>query len=534
MSTPPPNRFVPLSTNESNTIQFEKTILLIIRSETVLVRLQELCHLLFDDFRIQCLFTIPEPLSRFDRHLAGTLQSYGCVVVPWDIALQHSFDLAIACSPNGSIELVRAPLLILEHGPALSKPAAKSDTLDLISRLKTRSFQSIFLKSACFNEIEESADNITSTAMGDPVYDSLILNARSRPIYREALGIRSRKLVTLSSTWGPDSLLSQWPTLAKFLIENMPGTEYVFALILHPYIWAAHGAWQIEAWLRKELASGLLLIPHMQGWQGCILASDCIIGDHGSVTHYSSLLGLQTMLIRESKCGMATEIPLVSQTLENSLIPKDQYDVIRFIESARRIDDLNPDGEDELFPNIGKSIEKMRELIYSTLGLAQPKNKVNPIHISIPHPISKLIPLFRTALSVQSDSVNTKTIEIRAYPAMLPSDNIVTDGMLLAIIDDNLNHLAYEANILIDCRPYNTVKEARSFSHFRRSEYLLQKIADEWHLYDKEHGSAHIIHTSIDDPAVLGRTAVYLLEEKQDCCLVRCNKQIETAEIIHK
>jgi hypothetical protein len=63
------------------------------------------------------------------------------------------------------------------------------------------------------------------------------------------------------------------------------------AAVLHPNISAVHSRWQVHAWLADCIRSGLLVIPPDEGWQAAIVASDHVIGDHGSTTMFAAALG---------------------------------------------------------------------------------------------------------------------------------------------------------------------------------------------------------------------------------------------------
>ena len=112
----------------------------------MLNRLDELCEVLFADVRIQCVFTVPEPRSEFDRDIPEKILTRGGVLIAWQEAISRRFDLAIAASPNGPIELLRAPLMVMQHGPALVKAAAKQDTQGMLSRLARRSDNTVVLE----------------------------------------------------------------------------------------------------------------------------------------------------------------------------------------------------------------------------------------------------------------------------------------------------------------------------------------------------------------------------------------------------
>jgi len=60
-------------------------------------------------------------------------------------------------------------------------------------------------------------------------------------------------------------------------------------------VWAGHGAWQVRSWWAHALAAGLLVVPPQGGWQAGLVAADCVLGDHGSVSLYAA--GLDRALL---------------------------------------------------------------------------------------------------------------------------------------------------------------------------------------------------------------------------------------------
>jgi hypothetical protein len=131
---------------------------------------------------------------------------------------------------------------------------------------------------------------------GDPCYDRLVASLPSRDRYRQALGTGDRKLVAVSSTWGPGSLLSRAPDLLADLIRQLPSREYQVAAIVHPAVWSWHGGRQVRAWFADCVREGLVLVPPEEGWRAVLAAADLVIGDHGSVTCYAAAAGIPVML----------------------------------------------------------------------------------------------------------------------------------------------------------------------------------------------------------------------------------------------
>ena len=81
-----------------------------------------------------------------------------------------------------------------------------------------------------------------------------------------------------------------------FRSAELPLDEYRIAGVLHPNIWHGHGPWQVRSWLRACERSGLILLPPREGWRAALIASDLVIGDHGSVTFYGAALDRPLLL----------------------------------------------------------------------------------------------------------------------------------------------------------------------------------------------------------------------------------------------
>ncbi|POM22966.1 hypothetical protein BTM25_51720 [Actinomadura rubteroloni] len=132
---------------------------------------------------------------------------------------------------------------------------------------------------------------------GDPCFDRILASLAHRRRYRAALGVPDgRRLVLVSSTWGPRSLLGRAPGLVARLLAELPADEYTVAAALHPNIWHGHGPWQVRAWLADALRAGLLLLPPRDGWRAALVAADAVVGDHGSVTFYGAALDRPVLL----------------------------------------------------------------------------------------------------------------------------------------------------------------------------------------------------------------------------------------------
>ncbi len=132
---------------------------------------------------------------------------------------------------------------------------------------------------------------------GDVCFDRLAASVALRPTYRRAFGLSAgQKLVVLSSTWGPDSLLGATPRLPRMIAKSLPIDEFRVIVALHPNIWARHSRWQVLEWLSSCRRHGVHVAQDVDEWRAAVVAADLVIGDHGSVPFYSAALGNPLLL----------------------------------------------------------------------------------------------------------------------------------------------------------------------------------------------------------------------------------------------
>jgi hypothetical protein len=158
---------------------------------------------------------------------------------------------------------------------------------------------------------------LAAVIAGDPTYDRLAASLALRDRYRRALGVPDGgKLLVVSSTWGPESLLGEHPDVVPRLVEELPRDEYRIAVIAHPNIWHWHGPWQVRAWYAECVRKGVALIPPEEGWRATLVAGDRLLGDHGSVTYYGAAIGLPTLLgaYPDDAIDPASQVALLGRT----------------------------------------------------------------------------------------------------------------------------------------------------------------------------------------------------------------------------
>ncbi|MFI1971874.1 hypothetical protein [Streptomyces cinnamoneus] len=145
----------------------------------------------------------------------------------------------------------------------------------------------------------------TAVLAGDPCYDRVLEALPRRERFRRALGVTpGQRLVVVSSTWSPRSLFGDGepgghdllPWLLPRLAAELPADEYRAVAVLHPNIWHGHGPGRIRAWLDRARRAGLTLISPLEGWRQALIAADCVLGDHSSVTYYAASIGTPVLL----------------------------------------------------------------------------------------------------------------------------------------------------------------------------------------------------------------------------------------------
>jgi hypothetical protein len=300
-----------LDAQRGRTLLYQRTVLVVVHTVTAGTRLADVVPLLETDLRIQVVFTFA-PSALMSGGVEDFLIRLGGVTVPWQLATQVPFDLALAAS-DGLLEWVHAPVMSMLHGAGYNKypvmwdgdglvvprAAAGPEPARLICHGRTISSAIVLPTRHQVERLRRSCPEAAAIAVigGDPCYDRLAASMSARNAYRRALGIGGRKLVTVSSTWGPGSLLSRQPELLKRLVDQLPAHRYRIAAIIHPGVWNWHGSRQIRAWYADCLRRGLILIPpEEEGWRAVLAASDCVIGDIGSVTCYAAAAGIPVLL----------------------------------------------------------------------------------------------------------------------------------------------------------------------------------------------------------------------------------------------
>ncbi|MER7007200.1 hypothetical protein ABT297_29755 [Dactylosporangium sp. NPDC000555] len=243
------------------------------------------------------------------------LSELGACVVPWEQAIRHRFDLALAAAYGGLHEL-HAPIVVMAHGagwgklarpdriaggPALAEPVVYGLDGPRLTRDGRVLPSALILAHEHDREIlrRQCPEALRVAVLaGDPCLDRLVASLPWRQHYRDSLAVPAgHRLVVVGSTWGTDGLFGGEPDLLPRLVDQLPPDEFRVAALLHPAVWSAHGRRQVWAWLRDCRDAGLIVLDPTGDWRSLVVAADCVIGDHGSVTAYAAAVERQVLQV---------------------------------------------------------------------------------------------------------------------------------------------------------------------------------------------------------------------------------------------
>ncbi|MCX4727238.1 hypothetical protein [Streptomyces sp. NBC_01306] len=327
-----------------------RRVLFVVHNVTSATRLLDVLPLFDSDLDVQALATCTGS-SPFLGGVADLLARAGLPVLPWEQARETDFDLVVSASYGGELDAFQGKLAILSHGVGYNKRLATPDTghrtpdtghrtpdtgraeggraegepAECAGRGEARTTAppsvpvfglapewllhgGVPLAAATVLSHPEQLERLrlscpeavpTAVLAGDPCFDRILAALPSRESFRRRLGVTpGQRLVVLNSTWGPHSLFAQesFPWLLRELTGSLPVDEYRICAVLHPNIWHGHGPGQIDRWLRRARDAGLTVIPPLGPWRQALVASDAVIGDHGSVTFYAAAIGRPVLL----------------------------------------------------------------------------------------------------------------------------------------------------------------------------------------------------------------------------------------------
>lgn len=411
----------------------ERTVVVAARTVTSLVRVLDVVPEVFpDDPRITVVFAY-DPTSAFNDGVLDLLRSLGCRTLPWPQLAEITPDLLVSASENIKVPPGDYPVLVLPHGVGFQKQVP--DSAGPGTRLSGLAHDDLLAAGRAWLAVSHPDQEVQLAAVhpgtvgrtvlvGDPCLDRLGASARWRERYRVALGVvPGQQLVLVSSTWGEESLAGSWPGLATDLLSELPADEFRVALVMHPNVWSGHGAWQVRVIQQSALKAGLIAVDPTDGWQQALIASDLVIGDHGSVTLYGAALGRPVLLGAfgtEAVPGTAGyALHAAAGRLEAGQPLRAQLETAVTEHRADRYAAATAGA----FAAHGEALSRLRELVYELLALPRPKRTDRGPH-AFP------LPPASTARS-RSQMVRTSAargdqgqwqVEVHRYPAALAEE----------------------------------------------------------------------------------------------------------------
>ena len=363
-----------------STFRYDRTILAVVRSPASVIRLWDVLDLVRDP-GVRVVFTINRT-SEFRDEVADLLSAQDVRPVAWEDLDSVDYDLVLTASEDIYLQELRdVPVIVIPHGVGFHRfvpDSATGDTrLSGVVPPEARRRRRVLQVVTHPDQAAQLGPTLPTLVTGDPCYDRILASTHLRDDYRRALDVGDRALVMVSSTWGEQSLIGTMPDLPALLLGELPADSYRVAAVLHPNVWAKEGGHGIRSALGDALDAGLLLTDD---WQATLLASDVVIGDHGSITFYAAALGKPLLL-----GAFGTDVvPDTPRDVLGSLAPRldrGQSLVEQVAKSALTLQELGRTA----ISNAGDAAWSLRDLLYTTLGLEPPdtpariRSYLNPV-----------------------------------------------------------------------------------------------------------------------------------------------------------
>ncbi|MET8974178.1 hypothetical protein ABZX85_01030 [Streptomyces sp. NPDC004539] len=438
-----------------------RRVLFVVHNVTSATRLLDVLPLFHSDVRVQ-LFATCTGSSPFLAGVPELLAGVGVPVLSWEQAKETEFDLAVSASYGGELGDIRAKLAVLSHGVGYNKKLAtpqrhnattpqqseQAPVFGLSPEWLLREDGSPVAAATVLSHPEqlarlrESVPRAAGTAVlaGDPCYDRILAGLPQRDRFRRALGVASgQKLIVVSSTWAPRSLFGGdaragddlLPWLLSRLPADLPADEYRAVAVLHPNIWHGHGEGQIRAWLDGACRAGLHPVDPLEGWRQALIAADCVLGDHSSVTYYAASIGVPVLLGAFPQQDLAQDSPVAA--LGRTAPHLDRHTGLR-AQIDRTIAEHDParykDLADQTSSSPGESAALLRRLFYDLLGLPEPYAHpplLAPLPLP-PHTPPQLTSPVRVFTRRRDSGHPTVEVTRHAVPGDSPDPDITADA----------------------------------------------------------------------------------------------------------
>ncbi|WP_190133433.1 translation initiation factor 2 [Streptomyces mashuensis] len=390
------------------------------RSAVALYRLLDVLPVFDGDERIVTRFALV-PGSAFDVDALRALEGAGARSVSWDEARASRYDLILTASPKGALRFLSGPRVLLPHGAGFNKALAEEGTPDLPSGLDPHYLTAGSEPLAAFHalahgdQLDRLAEHCPRTAaraavVGDPTLDRLLESAAHRDTYRSALGTGGRRLVVLTSTWGPESLLARRPCLPGELVGRLAHDAYQIGLVLHPNEHSRTGAFDLSRRLAPALAGGLVLAGPREEWAALLVAADAVVTDHGSAALYAAALGRPVIGAYDGGRELVPGSPM-DRLLAGVPRLTDASGLEEAFHAAGAVDTRG--FADAAFARPGQALPRLRDRLYHLLGLRPPALPVAP-H---PLPPPAAAPRRPSAFAVRADVSGHRIAVTRFAPS---------------------------------------------------------------------------------------------------------------------
>ncbi|MEV0253984.1 translation initiation factor 2 [Streptomyces sp. NPDC050732] len=389
----------------------EKHVLFAARSATALHRLLDVLPVFAGDDRIRRRFTLV-PGSDFGADALAAVERAGGRTIPWADALAHPHDLILAASPKGGLAELRGPRVLLPHGAGYNKalggktdedgPGDSASGMDPallmpgdrpLARLHALAHPSQVARLA--TECPPAAARATVT--GDPTLDRVLASLPLRERYRAALRTHGRRLVVLTSTWGPHSLLRRHPGLPARLAAELPHDTYQLGLVLHPNEHSRTGGFDLAQDLAPALDAGMVLARPHEEWAALLIAADTVITDHGSAALYAAATrdvpvvaagdGGGELIPGSPMAELLARVPALT-----SVERPTAADLERAVAAHRP--GVAAAAAGQAFAERGHAVRRLREELYRVLGLTPPDAPAEPRLLPDPAPPARALAAF--------------------------------------------------------------------------------------------------------------------------------------------
>ncbi|WP_052230247.1 hypothetical protein [Streptomyces sp. CT34] len=416
-----------------NTVPEDARVLGVARTLTSATRLMDVLRLLPPEDGIRVSVTV-NPGSVFGDGLADYFDALGATVLSWREATRQRFDLAVACAVHPSMRRLDAPLMVMPHGAGYNRLVTESTgdpsaPAGLSRRELTRWGRVV--PAAIGVSHDEQIARLARTCpeavpvahlIGDYCFDRIAQSVPRRDLYRASLGVgHGRRLVVINSTWSEHSLLGRHPDLPLKLVSALPADEYAVAIVLHPNVWARHSRYGVRRLLGTAMDAGLLVLPPEEGWRAALIASDWVVGDHGSTTFYSAALDRVVLLAATGLDELDPASPTAALSRAAPRLDPEGDLLDQLLTAAERHHPERQQGPtDSQLAARGEAGRRHREVMYRFLArrhIRPPATPPDPDPVPEPRPERHLGP---TAYDVTGEVLPDDSVALRRWPAVRP------------------------------------------------------------------------------------------------------------------